>query len=125
MNFTFTYSSFPTFYTEVFLEDNILVFKNEYGGEGVSTELSEGKIDSFWEMIKLIRLDFWKENYSSCVLDGLQWGVKIDTEFIQKEISGVNEYPDGSCELRMTPIFDKLIDAVEFLIGDPGFYRSL
>ncbi len=44
---------------------------------------------------------------------------------MSKDISGTNEYPDGSCDLKYTPVFDKLTSAVEYLISENGFFKNL
>lgn len=125
MNFNFVYSSFPTFYAEVDLKDNQLTFKKKYGEEVEAKTISEEKLSGFWSMIKMMRLEYWKDNYYSCVLDGLQWNVSIDTDFLKKEISGANEFPDGSCNLKNTPVFDKLISAIEYLVEEQKYFRNL
>jgi hypothetical protein len=125
MNFNFVYSSFPTFYNEVDLKGNKLLFKKKYGEQGEVKIISLEKLSEFWTMISMMRLEYWKENYNSCVLDGLQWSVKIDSDFLKKEVLGSNEFPDGSCTLKNTPIFDKLIAAVEYLIEEQHYFKNL
>ncbi|MCK5780948.1 MAG: hypothetical protein KAH10_00015 [Flavobacteriales bacterium] len=125
MEFKFTYSSFPTFFAEVELKGNQLMFKEVYGSNAELVILSDQKIEEFWDRIKKIRLEYWKENYFSCVIDGLQWDLNIKSNFLTKEISGSNEFPDGSCNLKNTPIFDKLISAIEFLIDRDKFFENL
>jgi len=125
MNFNFVYSSYPTFYTEVDLKGDKLIVKKEYSGNGTEKTISSEKLSEFWNMIKMMRLEYWKDNYYSCVIDGLQWNVNIETDFLVKEISGANEFPDGSCNLKNTPIFDKLIAAIEYLIEEQGFFKNL
>jgi len=125
VEFKFTYSSFPTFFTEVELKGNQLSFKEVYGSDADTIVLSDQKVEEFWDKIKKMRLEYWKENYFSCVIDGLQWDVDIKSDFLTKEISGSNEFPDGSCNLKNTPIFDRLISAIEFLIDRNGFFKNL
>ena len=125
MEFKFTYSSFPTFFTEVELKGNQLKFKEVYGSDAELVVLSDQKVEEFWGRIKKMRLEYWKENYFSCVIDGLQWDVDIKSDFLTKEISGSNEFPDGSCNLKNTPIFDRLISSVEFLIDRDKFFKDL
>lgn len=125
MDFKFTYSSYPTFFTEVVLKGNKLKFKDEFGSDGEFIVISEERVIEFWDRIKKMRLEYWKENYFSCVLDGLQWDLDINSDFITKVISGSNEFPDGSCNLKNTPIFDRLISAIEFLIDRKDFFNKL
>ena len=125
MKFQFTYQSYPSFYIDILLDGNVCLLKESYGGDAVETVLQEQKVVQFWAMVKAIRIDFWKENYSSCVLDGLQWELIIESDFLTKNISGSNEYPDGSCTLKYTPVFDKLKAAVEYLIDDKDFFNKL
>jgi len=125
MEFKFTYSSFPTFFIEVELKGTQLKLRETYGSDVAPVMLSDQKIEEFWGRIKKMRLEYWKENYFSCVIDGLQWGVDIKSDFLTKEISGSNEFPDGSCNLKNTPIFDRLISAVEFLIDKDKYFKNL
>ena len=125
MEFKFTYSSFPTFFAEVELIGNNLKFKEVYGGNAELIILSDQKVEEFWGRIKKMRLEYWKENYFSCVIDGLQWDLNIKSDFLTKEISGSNEFPDGSCNLKNTPIFDRLISAIEFIIDRQDFFKNL
>ncbi len=125
MEFKFTYSSFPTFFIEVELKGNQLKLRETYGSDVAPVTLSDQKVEEFWGRIKKMRLEYWKENYFSCVIDGLQWGVDIKSDFLTKEISGSNEFPDGSCNLKNTPIFDRLISAVEFLIDKDKYFKNL
>ena len=125
MKFTFTYSSYPSFFIEVDLNGNELLFKETYSSNANVLVLSDQRVEEFWNKIKKIRLEYWKQNYFSCVIDGLQWNVKIETDFLVKEISGSNEFPDGSCNLKSTPIFDRLTSAIEFLIDKNGFFKEL
>ena len=125
MEFKFTYSSFPTFFTEVILIGNQLRLKEVYGSDAEIVVLPDQRVEEFWARIKKMRLEYWKENYFSCVIDGLQWDVDIKSDFLTKEISGSNEFPDGSCNLKNTPIFDRLISAIEFLIDRKEFFKNL
>ena len=84
------------------------------------------KATQFWDQVKAIQLETWKDSYNNSNLcDGVQWGVKVRTDFLIKKIEGSNDYPDGVFFVEETPIFNQLIDAVAFLLDDKNFLKDV
>lgn len=125
MYFLFIHSSYFDDHYEITLEENQLSLQSRFHMTVFDKRVvSPETLQLFWEKIKSIHLETWNNEYFDMnVLDGLQWKVEVKSDFLTKKIEGSNAFPDGGIELEKTPIFDELLKAVEFLLGEEDFFN--
>ncbi|MFD1314243.1 hypothetical protein [Namhaeicola litoreus] len=122
MDFEFILSSYFCSHSEITLRDNKLSRKDRF--DKVKSIVTPETLKLFWEKIKALHIDTWDSEYiDDAIFDGTQWELKVKSDFLIKKIVGSNAFPDGGIELDETPIFDELIKAVEFLIGEEDFFN--
>jgi hypothetical protein len=113
----------------VLLQDGVLVY-TQYGLNGTKQQKtitpSPDQWRQFRQALDAIKVWQWRANYPNPgVADGMDWLIDVTYSDRTLHAEGNNNYPDDNGravnEARQTKAFERLLSAVQSLLGDPSF----
>ena len=89
-------------------------------------KISTENLDIFISKLNEIRVNEWKDDYDSYVLDGEQWELKLSyNNQLKKRICGNNCYPNSEPNsIDRTDVFNNFMAALVLLIQEPTFFTE-
>jgi len=125
--FHISIGGFDAFQMSVVLKDGALVYEyreSMYGELLASKTIkpTEQQWRAFWGQVRTIGAQYWREEYSSAVLDGLQWEIELSGNELEVKSWGSNAYPPAN-KAYPSEAFKQLLKAVGELLDDNDFIK--